>query len=241
MRRTEELRGTHLTVLERCEHRRVLAPQLFHEVRLSYPRRQQYRRLRHAATAIAGSAIAALLGFLAAGTGAVSLAVVLFVAAMALGFSARHWLTIAERSRVGAHSEDEVRRVLAPLRSEGWRLRHSLSWRGRGDIDLVAIATWGVAFAIEVKTSRYEDRSGHGAGAGCVAVAFPAKAVSAQGRAGRVRGSRPRRLSLGGRRASRLDRSPRSRAARDELSNRGHGAAVLDQALVIATRLGEDP
>ena len=38
------------------------------------------------------------------------------------------------------------------------RLRHSLQWRGRGDIDLVAIAPWGVAFALEVKTSWYEDR-----------------------------------------------------------------------------------
>jgi len=57
-----------------------------------------------------------------------------------------------------ARSEDEVRRALAPLRSEGWRLRHSLAWLGRGDIDSVAIEPGGVGFAIETKTSRYEDR-----------------------------------------------------------------------------------
>jgi hypothetical protein len=68
------------------------------------------------------------------------------------------FFVLAGRNRVGARSEDEVRRALAPLRTEGWRLRHSLQWRGRGDIDLVAIAPWGVAFALEAKTSRYEYR-----------------------------------------------------------------------------------
>src|SRR5438067_1527032 len=90
--------------------------------------------------------------------GAVSLAGLLVVPAAGVAFSARHWLVLAERSRVGARSEGQVQRALAPLRTEGWRLRHSLQWRGRGDIDLVAIAPWGVAFALEVKTSRYEDR-----------------------------------------------------------------------------------
>jgi hypothetical protein len=90
--------------------------------------------------------------------GAISLAGVFVIAAVALGFSARHWLGLAARSRVGAHSEDEVRRALARLRREGWRLRHSLGWCGRGDIDSVAIAPGGVAFAIETKTARYEDR-----------------------------------------------------------------------------------
>ena len=129
----------------------MIAPLLLRDVRLSYPRRQQYRRLSHAGAALARSTIAALLALLAAGVGAASLAGVLFVAAVAFAFSARHRLTLAERSRVGARSEDEVRRALAPLRTEGWRLRHSLQWGGRGDIDLVAIAPWGVAFAIEVK------------------------------------------------------------------------------------------
>jgi nuclease-like protein len=50
-----------------------------------------------------------------------------------------------------------VRQVLAPLRAEGWRLRHAVSWDGRGDIDHVAITphTVGLAFVIETKTRTY--------------------------------------------------------------------------------------
>jgi len=59
---------------------------------------------------------------------------------------------------VGARSEDEVRRALAPLEAEGWRLRHSLPWRGRGDIDSLAIAPTGVGFVVETKTRAYDHR-----------------------------------------------------------------------------------
>lgn len=128
------------------------------ELRGSYPRRQQFRRLSRAGTALIGSAVAGLLALGGANIGAISLARMLVIAAAAFGFSARHWLGLARRSRVGARSEDEVRRALAPLQSEGWRTRHSLAWRGRGDVDLVAIAPCGIAFAIEVKTSRYDHR-----------------------------------------------------------------------------------
>jgi hypothetical protein len=75
------------------------------------------------------------------------------------GCNARRWLRLSERSRIGARSEDEVRRVLAPLRAEGWRLRHSLPWQGPGDIDSVAIAPRGVAVVIETKTRTYH--AGH--------------------------------------------------------------------------------
>jgi hypothetical protein len=51
-----------------------------------------------------------------------------------------------------------VQRTLAPLQAEGWRLRHSLPWQGRGDIDSVAIAPSGVAVAIETKTRTYDAR-----------------------------------------------------------------------------------
>jgi hypothetical protein len=51
-----------------------------------------------------------------------------------------------------------VRRRLTELEGEGWRLRHSLPWRGRGDIDSLAIAPTRVAFAIETKTRSYDDR-----------------------------------------------------------------------------------
>jgi hypothetical protein len=99
-----------------------------------------------------------MLALAVASTGAVSAAGVLLVLAPGFGLSARHWLSLAGRSRVGARSEDEVRCALAPLAAEGWRLRHSLPWRGRGDIDSLAIAPTGVGFAIETKTSAYDDR-----------------------------------------------------------------------------------
>jgi len=51
-----------------------------------------------------------------------------------------------------------VRHALAALEAEGWRLRHSLAYGGRGDIDSVAIAPTGIAFAIEIKTRSFERR-----------------------------------------------------------------------------------
>jgi hypothetical protein len=101
-----------------------------------------------------------MLGLWLASMGATSIAgvLLLLLLAIGLGLHARHWLVLAGRSRVGARSEDEVQRALAQLETEGWRLRHSLPWRGRGDIDSVAIAPTGVAFAIETKTKTLEDR-----------------------------------------------------------------------------------
>jgi Holliday junction resolvase-like predicted endonuclease len=80
----------------------------------------------------------------------------LLIAAGGLGMNARRWLALARRSRVGAQSEDAIQRALAPLEAEGWRLRHSLPWRGCGDIDSVAIAPTGIAVAIETKTRSYD-------------------------------------------------------------------------------------
>jgi hypothetical protein len=65
---------------------------------------------------------------------------------------------IAGRRRVGARCEAEVRRALTPLEGEGWRLRHSLPYRGRSDIDSVAIAPTGIAFATEAKTKTFDAR-----------------------------------------------------------------------------------
>ena len=125
---------------------------------MNYPRRQQHRRLSHAAKAGLGSVIAALFGLVVASAGAPALAGLLLLTAAGLGLHARRWLSLAGRSRVGARSEDAVQRALAPLRAEGWRLRHSLSWQGPGDIDSVAIAPSGIAIAIETKTRSYECR-----------------------------------------------------------------------------------
>ena len=102
--------------------------------------------------------ITVALAVLAASMGAVLLAVLLLLAAVGLGAYAGHWARLAGRSRVGARSEDQVQRALAPLAAEGWRLRHSLPWHGRGDIDSVAIAPTGVAFAIETKTRTFDDQ-----------------------------------------------------------------------------------
>ena len=123
---------------------------------MNYPRRQQYRRLSRAAAAAMASGTALLSALVFASAGAVSAAGVMLALAIGLGLCARHWLSLADRSRIGARSEDQVRRALAPLRAEGWRLRHSLPWRGRGDIDSLAIAPTGVAFAIETKTRSYD-------------------------------------------------------------------------------------
>jgi Holliday junction resolvase-like predicted endonuclease len=125
---------------------------------LNFARRQQYRRLSHAGKAALGSAVAALLGLVIANAGAPALAGLLLLTAVGLGLYARHWLSLARRSRVGARSEDEVQRALASLQAEGWRLRHSLPRQGRGDIDSVAIAPTGVAVAIETKTRTYDAR-----------------------------------------------------------------------------------
>jgi hypothetical protein len=123
---------------------------------VNYARRQQYRRLSHAGRAALGSVVAALLGLMVASAGAPPLAGLLFLTAGGLGFYARHWLSLARRSLVGARSEDEVQRALARLQAEGWRLRHSLPWQGRGDIDSVAIAPNGVGIVIETKTASYD-------------------------------------------------------------------------------------
>ena len=125
---------------------------------LNYARRQQYRRLSRAAKAALASGATMLVALTAASAGAIPLAGVLLMPALGFGLYARHWLSLAGRSSVGARSEDEVRRALAPLLAEGWRLRHSLRWRGRGDIDSLAIAPGGVGFVVETKTRTYDDR-----------------------------------------------------------------------------------
>ena len=125
----------------------------------SYPRRQQARRLKHAAAAGASAAIALVLAMLGLLAGQVVVALVLVLIAGALARYARHWARLAGRARVGARSESEVRDALSSLEPEGWRLRHSPPWRGRGNIDHVAIAPTGIAFAIETKTHNYD--AGH--------------------------------------------------------------------------------
>ena len=122
---------------------------------VSYPRRQQFRRLARAGAFGAAALVAALLGLLALTHGELAPAVVLLLAAVGLAIACRHWLGLAARAGVGARSEAHVRRTLAALEREGWRIRHSLNWQGPGDIDSIAIAPTGLAFAIEVQTRSY--------------------------------------------------------------------------------------
>ncbi len=64
----------------------------------NYARRQQYRRLVHAGEAALGSIMAALLGLVILSAGVAELAVLLLLGAVAIGFYARHWLSLAGRS-----------------------------------------------------------------------------------------------------------------------------------------------
>ena len=114
--------------------------------------------MHRAIISAAASATAAGLAVVAARAAAPAVAGALLLVMVGLLIDARRWLRLAGRSRVGARSEDEVQRALARLEAEGWRLRHSLPWRGRGDIDSVAIAPTGVAFVVETKTRTHEDR-----------------------------------------------------------------------------------
>jgi len=125
---------------------------------VNYARRQQYRRLRRTVAAGVASAATGLMALALVSVGAISLAVLLLLTAVGLALCSRHWLRLARRSAVGAKAEEEVKRALMALEREGWRLRHSLAWRGRGDIDSVAMAPTGIAFVVETKTRAYDDR-----------------------------------------------------------------------------------
>jgi hypothetical protein len=94
----------------------------------------------------------------AAATETWAVAGAVLLVAVGLLLDARRWVRLAARGRIGAWSEDEVRHTLAVLEAEGWRLRHSLAYGGSGDIDSVAIAPTGMAFAIETKTKTFDRR-----------------------------------------------------------------------------------
>ncbi len=123
---------------------------------VSFPRRQQLRRLSRAMVMGVGACAAFALALSAAGSEAFGAATVMFLVGAVLGVLARDQARLAARSGVGARSEAEVRLALQVLEREGWRLRSSLAWQGRGDVDHVAIAPTGVAFAIETKTLRFQ-------------------------------------------------------------------------------------
>jgi hypothetical protein len=77
---------------------------------VSYPRRQQLRRVMRAARLAAGAMIASIGAVLLASAGYPGLALLLGAAAAVLGLLSRRALHLAGRSRVGAESEAQVRR-----------------------------------------------------------------------------------------------------------------------------------
>ena len=119
---------------------------------MNFARRQQYRRLSRAGRVGLTDIGAAALGFFAVRSCPARCSWPsrsCSVSALATGCP-------SPRSRVGARSEDEVRRALARLVEHGWRLRHGLRWQGAEDIDSVALAPNGAGFAIETKTRMYD-------------------------------------------------------------------------------------
>jgi hypothetical protein len=131
------------------------APVMLSAMTVSYPRRQQLRRVMRAARLAAGAMIASVGAVLLASAGYTGLALSLGAAAAVLGLLSRRALRLARRSRIGAESEAQVRRALEPLAREGWRVAHGVDWPGRGDVDHVLRSPSGMGFVIETKTLRY--------------------------------------------------------------------------------------
>jgi Nuclease-related domain len=122
---------------------------------VSYPRRQQLRRLRHAVARALGAAFVLGVALRFAWTGQAPLAFAAVLLAVVLSFDGAHALRLAARSRVGAESEAQVRRTLEPLTRDGWHVQHAVDWPDGGDLDHVVRTSFGVGFVIETKTRRY--------------------------------------------------------------------------------------
>ena len=122
---------------------------------VSYPRRQQLRRLRRAGARALEAAVALAVAVMFAWTGDAALAFAALLLAAVLSLDGADALRLAARSRVGAESEAKVRRALEPLTREGWLVEHAVDWPGGGDLDHVVRAWSGVGFVIETKTRRY--------------------------------------------------------------------------------------
>jgi hypothetical protein len=93
---------------------------------VSYPRRQQLRRLMGAVRLAAGAMIASIGAVLVARAGFAGIAVSLAAAALVLVLLSRRALRLAGRSRVGAESERQVRGRARTARARG------LACRARG-------------------------------------------------------------------------------------------------------------
>ncbi len=122
---------------------------------VSYAQRQQWRRLKKAASRGTGAAVALLAAVLAARANQPALAILLLLLSGVMALASCQALRLARRSQAGAASEARVRRALKPLTREGWRVGHALDWPGRGDLDHVVRSPSGMGFVIETKTLRF--------------------------------------------------------------------------------------
>ena len=162
--------------------------------------------MRRAMAGAAASTIAGVLALVAATAGATVVVGALLLVMGGLLADARRWLRLAGRSRVGAHSEDEVQRALAQLETEGWRLRHSLPWRGLG----TSTRSRSLPPAWHSQSKQNQNPRGPArcscARAGGMADPSPATMVQTRCAAGRVPCSTAWSRACRGRRAGGLDR-----------------------------------
>lgn len=99
---------------------------------MNHARRQQYRRVSRAGRLALTSVPAAILGLYLLAAGAAVPGAALLVLAIMLGLGARHWLSLAARSGIGARSEDEVQRPRPASPSGMGSASFSLAARRRG-------------------------------------------------------------------------------------------------------------
>jgi hypothetical protein len=122
---------------------------------MSYPRSRQYRHTLAAVFYVTLTVFAAGVALELLVTGSGTLAVVLLAAAGGLGVAGRRSLELADRNRVGADAESQVRRTLDRLRPQGWDVRHGVSWPGGGDVDHLLRSPAGVGFSVETKSRAF--------------------------------------------------------------------------------------
>ena len=116
------------------------------------------RRLRPAPASGAGATAAGAVAMIALAAGALALAGVLALATVGLLLDTRRRPRLAGHSRVGARSEDAVAEPSPRSRRKAGAFA-IVRYRGRGEIDSIATAPTGLAFAIETKTRTF--RSEH--------------------------------------------------------------------------------
>jgi hypothetical protein len=190
-------------------------PVMLSAMTVSYPRRQQVRRVLRAAKLVTGAMIALIGAVLLASAGHAGLALSLGAAAVVLALLSRRALRLARRSGVGADSEAEVRRALEPLARQGWRVAARGRLAGSRGPGSRAVLSVGDGFrdrdqdaALQPGAPRANDRRGTLAGE-------QTPALSVRGAARRVRDPRADGRAVRGGSARCVARPPDTRAAPD--------------------------